>query len=932
MPGLLSCLILAWLAPAASVFDWPEIQVTPSPGSPARLALSSGERVLDLAAAPDGPRVTVVIENAAGSSRVAVWRIGAAALDVVWQPEGAQLRWLAWHPEGKQLFVAGSQGGQWLIWRLAESGGKPQIVYRSQRAIERLLAGPRPFLTGYDEKRGRDIVSYRLFFGLRLDDKRFRIESVTESGTRPYWVVGPGRRPEWVPESENWRAAGGLPAPSALPVAFHPAGHLLVWEDADDCFHAARYDVDHWESGPAPLGGKVCGGAVAPTPNGAALIAWRAGSDGVVLHQDRGRRAEPLAAGRRFLIRPVPLADGRGLAGVTAQGLEYVPVAMPLADVVNAWMFVEDAGDVALLARHGGLLRPTSFDQLYSVYESENYTCTAAPFSVHRRPFLVTTDIFWEIYAAAYQGLFILRERREALPAFNELVRVAREALPVETKLRKMFRSIEAALAGRAVGDPEAALILAAKGPAPSPVLGVTFDYSELKPRGHYAADPALARYFSVLRYLTWATDPEQRSPVPASELLALRRLPQAGRDAALRWIRAYVEFIAPPRSPIVWREGPFQPPAYVRHPPSADRLLVFPLGWGFDNEVLNSTVYHPTWPPAEQIAGPAGPRVVPSALDVAAALGSRFARELLAEEIAKYPPLAQVLDALQARKRAQPATLYERWIEALATQWAEDALSALPAEQRPLWRAKRLQTGLASWTTLRHVTVLVNERSAAECGEEGIEPIVLRPPRGAVEPDPATFETIAALFDETARLASSWPRMMGAVPGEAEEPLQQGIVRRLRESAAKARQFADIARRRLQAGSLTSQDYESILDVGRIAEHHFLVFKSLAREDLALATPDPMAKIVDVAGGGPAHVPFLLAALGRPLEWDHVVPYYGRRQIVKGAVYSFYELVSKSLLNDEEWRQRLPTEKPPAWIRPYLAATALSCPPRDPF
>jgi hypothetical protein len=316
----------------------------------------------------------------------------------------------------------------------------------------------------------------------------------------------------------------------------------------------------------------------------------------------------------------------------------------------------------------------------------------------------------------------------------------------------------------------------------------------------------------------------------------------------------------------------------------------------------------------------------------VAAALGSRFARELLAEEIAKYPPLAQVLDALQARMRAQPATLYERWIEALATQWAEDALSALPAEHRPLWRAKRLQTGLASWTTLRHVTVLVNERSAAECGEEGIEPIVLRPPRGAVEPDPATFETIAALFDETARLVSSWPRMTGAVPGEAEEPLQQGIVRRLRESAAKARQFADIARRQLQAGSLTSQDYEAILDVGRIAEHHFLVFKSLAREDLALATPDPMPKIVDVAGGGPAHVPFLLAAVGRPLEWDHVVPYYGRRQIVKGAVYSFYELVSKSLLNDEEWRQRLPTEKPPAWIRPYLAATALSCPPRDPF
>jgi|GEM_PF-6726867 len=81
MFGMPSLLLLVGLAPAASPFDWPEIRVTPSPASPARLALSSGERVLDLAAAPDGPRVAVVIENAAGMGRVAVWSIGAAALD-----------------------------------------------------------------------------------------------------------------------------------------------------------------------------------------------------------------------------------------------------------------------------------------------------------------------------------------------------------------------------------------------------------------------------------------------------------------------------------------------------------------------------------------------------------------------------------------------------------------------------------------------------------------------------------------------------------------------------------------------------------------------------------------------------------------------------------------------------------------------------------
>ncbi len=92
------------------------------------------------------------------------------------------------------------------------------------------------------------------------------------------------------------------------------------------------------------------------------------------------------------------------------------------------------------------------------------------------------------------------------------------------------------------------------------------------------------------------------------------------------------------------------------------------------------------------------------------------------------------------------------------------------------------------------------------------------------------------------------------------------------------------------------------------------------------------MPKIADVAGGGRHAVPYLLAAVGRPLEWDHVTPFYGRTQIVKGAAYSYYEFASQELLNDEEWRRRLPSETRPARIRPYLSEAVLSCPPRDPF
>lgn len=405
-------------------------------------------------------------------------------------------------------------------------------------------------------------------------------------------------------------------------------------------------------------------------------------------------------------------------------------------------------------------------------------------------------------------------------------------------------------------------------------------------------------------------------------------------KEAAWRWIRAYDGFLAESRSPLVWAESPFALPSYVRHAPPP-RLLLFPLGWGFDNEVLDSAVFHAAWPPAEQIQGPEGPRLVPSGLDFAAAMGSRLARELLAEQIRKYPPLAQALDRLTARRPREPRSLYEHWIEALGVQWAEEALAHMPDPGRALWRAKRLQTGLASWTTLRHVTVLVNERSAAECAEMGIEPILMRPPRGAVEPDPRSFAAIAALFEEAARRVAAWPQELpGMLPEEPAEArsLKEGLLRRLQDSAAKARRFASIAERQIAGRPLSSSDYEEIYYVGRVAEHNFLVFKSLANKDLALSNPDPVAKIVDVAGGGPSRVPYLLAAVGRPWEWDHVMPFYGRRQIVKGVSYSYYELTSDVLLDDRQWRERLPAQKPPAWIASFLSQRRLPCPPGDPY
>jgi hypothetical protein len=67
-----------------------------------------------------------------------------------------------------------------------------------------------------------------------------------------------------------------------------------------------------------------------------------------------------------------------------------------------------------------------------------------------------------------------------------------------------------------------------------------------------------------------------------------------------------------------------------------------------------------------------------------------------------------------------------------------------------------------------------------------------------------------------------------------------------------------------------------------------------------------------------------LEAAVGRPLEWDQIVPFHGRREIVRGAIYSYYELNEPQPIDDATWRQRLAGQAAPPWIAPFLSAQAL--------
>jgi Protein of unknown function (DUF3160) len=902
-------------------FDEPEPAVSASPSGPVAFALPAGAVIRDFEVSPRGNEVAVVTEDAAHKQSIGFWQFSGDGFSrVVEVPADTKIASLTWHPQGKQIFLMATDGAGSRILELdpASSRFEAKTVFKSDKPLRRLVVGPRPFLVG-----DKNQALIRLFFGEKLANGSFALRTVTEEGGRLYTVVGPHADPKKAGEDEEFPPNTTI-APSALPVEFHPAGNILIWEDERACLHKTVYDADNW--GKTEPFGDHCGGIVGYTPNGAATLEWRAKTPGLHIHGLIDKTDHVVLTDAVLTSPPSQTPDGKGVVATTADGgrttLRYLPIDVPLADVVNAWMYLEDAGDQQRFMTDRGLFRNLADnDQIYQLYDSESYTCGGQDSRIPTRPYYVTTDLFWEVYGAAFDGLFIVIEREQAMPAFKQFLSVAVEGLQKSGpagRLAKAFAAAQAVLDHHEDGDPEAKLILAAAGPALSPVLGDEVDYAQFAPRGHYKTDDQ-KRYFAAMRYLTLI-------PLADTEVASLRRLDPAVAKAAADWIGSYQPFIAASRLDLVWDAAGAKAAIASHAGPPGTRL--FPLSWAWDNEALDNVVYHSDWPAAEQIAAPDGtPRTVPSGLDFAAIAGNAAAEKLLGQDgsLAKFPNLATRIAATRQRfigdAKRGTGTLYEKWIAALATQWADTAANAGTAG--PLWDAKRLQTGLASWATLRHSTILVNDQVSAECGEGGFEDIVMRPPRGYVEPDPATFAAIADLFDATVKMVKAGSFAVG---GDAQ--LRDGIVRRLETARNDATTYSKIADKELAGETLTTADYNAIQFVGGAVEHNFLIFMSLSNPDYALSTPDPMMKIADVASGPDGS---LEVAVGRPLEWDQIVPFYGRREIVKGAVYSYYSMVARAPIDDEKWRESVDKQSRPDWIGHYLAAAKLECPAREP-
>ena len=315
-------------------------------------------------------------------------------------------------------------------------------------------------------------------------------------------------------------------------------------------------------------------------------------------------------------------------------------------------------------------------------------------------------------------------------------------------------------------------------------------------------------------------------------------------------------------------------------------------------------------------------PRNLPSTLDVMMLLGSKAASEeqqqiQQRQKWANYESQAKKLEGVAQEHLAKQLTFYDEWLSALNSLFLPTTSKQLFALGKP-WQYKNLNAGAASWTELKHDTILYSEQSSAEQGggeEFEIPPFSPPAPRGYVEPNPVFFQ----------RLGQSIDQMLGRMKNSGfitDEYLDKFTT--FRELA---RQAEAISQKEVLGALITVEDYRWIENLQEEFGRPLLLPRGV--DEIRDPSELQMALIADVATD---------AVEGRVLEVGTGTPQriivvakdaYGGTRLTVGYVYSWFEFPSQKRWADSEWKKIIYTEdsaarkqigvEPPAWYAMFM-------------
>jgi hypothetical protein len=592
----------------------------------------------------------------------------------------------------------------------------------------------------------------------------------------------------------------------------------------------------------------------------------------------------------------------------------------------------------------------------------------------HGQPYFLTTDAAYHAFHLNYAELLRALEKEELSPRLltvtqsvldeilSYLPLVEGSPLEEETRLAAAYMSVALKLL-----DPGAEIdpllnvdvnkqldqIMEGGGIGESTLFPeFQDDYSAYVPTGHYAADETLEKYF---RAMTWfgrvqfkihsADSDFVPSRVPLIVTLALRHAQLEDRSAAEEWadINDTVEFLvgsSDDHGPVeystmmdqvygematvvslldddLWRN--FLVLSQSLPPPKINSAFVDSLqdlelevGWRFLGQRFNTDAYIMQNLVFDKVGTIERPRLLPSGLDVMAALGSSAAVAALDESgesnYANYPE--QFKEMTSALKNLDEP----EWLSTASNAWLYTFLPQLESKsdpypgymQAPAWAYKDLNTALGSWAELKHDTILYSKMPEAAAGGG---PPASGPAPGYVEANPLVFYRLAYLAQAVVD-GLTQRGMLGA--GDAQAPDLESLMGDMQDLGNRLLELGDIASKEIQGVPLEEIDYLTIQSPLGAVEERALSSQSISQHGVGKPLKMPPVPVISaVAGSGDS---ILQAGTGLVDRIYVVVPIEGQLEIAQGGVFTYYEFpqAREDRLTDRNWRLLLASDPPP--------------------
>ncbi len=622
-----------------------------------------------------------------------------------------------------------------------------------------------------------------------------------------------------------------------------------------------------------------------------------------------------------------------------------------------------------LLSQNGFFVNPTKQEQLFYIYEDNEYK---------KLPSFVTVDSVLLVYHVFYDYTLRTLEHEKLMGILQELtesmlkksILLYNEMNDEEMKKAALKNTAYFAVAQLALerdlpanippqaqemARKEYRLISQQHGFDQSVIFPFQLDYSQYKPRGHYTRNEDFKRYFRAMMWYGQAPFPlyiykdgkKERAVEETLQALLITYslfLKNEGTPDAVRWeniydptvfyvgntddlnVHDYKELLLK-----VYREKagpddlndkgkldefymeadklpePAIKPKYTSVTTPAGKQFRF-MGQRYipDSEIIQELT--------EPLVRP-----IPSGLDVMAVLGSRRAYDLLINHYHEDEKWKGYPEAFKKMQKKFNGLSEEKWRSNMYYGW----LWVLKGLLKPFgegypsfmtntaWEDKSLSTALASWAQLRHDTILYGKQSGVECGG-GEEPPQVK---GYVEPNVEVYEKLLWLT----KYSRENLKHRGLLTGSLESKMQrfEDLLQFLIKCSIKE----------LRNEELSADEYYQLLTYGGLLEY---LTSSFAGDgvrwfEITSDTDKNMAVIADIhtiapnpmsAGG------YFEVGVGHAYEIYVVVPIGGKLYLTRGAVFSYYEFDSTERFTDEEWQQMLKQNRQPSrpdWMKSFI-------------